>query len=751
MKLTAIQKLWLALIVLTVVSYAAVGIYCVRTQAKLISQTFDEQVISLAHATAASVSSLLMQNDLEAVEILCQNLLRQQGVVFCKLTNAAGQVLFEKGSRQGAGLRDYVIDLSAQPRDSVTPHQPHDDSSGELHICVSVAPLRSNMAATARMSIVVIGACAVLCIVAVVWLARLFGNQLLGSSPSRLSQNDPNVYYESEPQDRSSPPAGSFSTMTHKLRRRRWYNGREKTEQPCNARATLAESKLKQEVQARKEAQEHLEKRIKEINCLYAISSLLEKPGSSLEQIFGQIPELVRTAFRDPEQTAVRITFDGIKYPTSNFKKTEASLHAEIRLDGRKAGDIEVYHLSQDGRRQPNPFLPEEKELLKAVAARLACIAQQKRAERKLELFRTLLRESNDCIFVIDPLWGRILDANATACNSLGYRLEQLTKMELKHIDASIETDEQWQQRLEQLRRDTHVLTESRFLRKDQTSFPVETSFKILPVGNDEFILAIARDITERKEAERRQAELLEELEAANEELKEFAYIVSHDLKAPLRGIKTLAEWILADHGDKLGEQGREHMQMLLSRVQRMHKLIEGVLQYSRIGRVREKPTLLDLNELLPEIIDLLAPPPNIHIVIKRPLPTVEAEPTRITQVFQNLLSNAIKYMDKPTGHIEIDCVDDGEFWRFSVADNGPGIDEKYHQKIFQIFQTLSARDEYESTGIGLTIIKKIVELYGGRIWVESKPGQGSTFFFTFPKAKKELTNAVQSKTNTAT
>jgi signal transduction histidine kinase len=166
-----------------------------------------------------------------------------------------------------------------------------------------------------------------------------------------------------------------------------------------------------------------------------------------------------------------------------------------------------------------------------------------------------------------------------------------------------------------------------------------------------------------------------------------------------------------------------------------MHNLIDGILQYSRVGRVREKIVKVELNKLLPEIIDTLAPPANIKIAVVTDLPDVKCEETRITQVFQNLLSNAVKYMDKPEGLINVSCSEQGEFWKFGVADNGPGIEKKHWERIFKIFQTLAPRDEFESTGIGLTVVKKIVELYGGAIWLESEYGKGTTFFFTFPKA----------------
>jgi len=250
------------------------------------------------------------------------------------------------------------------------------------------------------------------------------------------------------------------------------------------------------------------------------------------------------------------------------------------------------------------------------------------------------------------------------------------------------------------------------------------------------------REILQRNQAEQKQAELLKKVESANKELTDFAYVVSHDLKAPLRGIKTLASWISTDYADKLDQNGKEQMNLLLSRVDRMHNLIDGILQYSRIGRVEEKKVQVNLNELVAEVVDMVAPPQNIAITVENELPVIEFERTRIMQVFQNLLSNAIKFMDKLEGHVRIGCVEEDGFWKFTVADNGPGIEEKYFEKIFEMFQTLAPRDDVESTGVGLTVAKKIVELYGGRIWLQSKVGEGSTFLFTLPKQETEVKDA---------
>ncbi len=245
----------------------------------------------------------------------------------------------------------------------------------------------------------------------------------------------------------------------------------------------------------------------------------------------------------------------------------------------------------------------------------------------------------------------------------------------------------------------------------------------------------------ERKRSEMRQAELLTEVATANQELKDFAYIISHDLKAPLRGISSIAGWLSQDYADMLGDEGKEMLQLMSGRVRRMSDLIDGVLQYSRLGHVREEKREINLNTLVLEIIDLLAAPVGIKIAIATDLPTIEAEQTRIQQVFQNLISNAIKYMDKPSGEIRIGHTLKDGFWEFYVSDTGIGIEDRYFDKVFQIFQTLYPPDQSDSTGVGLAIVKKVIEMYGGQIWVTSEINIGSTFWFTIPISEIEGIN----------
>lgn len=218
-----------------------------------------------------------------------------------------------------------------------------------------------------------------------------------------------------------------------------------------------------------------------------------------------------------------------------------------------------------------------------------------------------------------------------------------------------------------------------------------------------------------------------------NKELDQFTYVVSHDLKAPLRAIANLSEWIEEDLDEKLDDENRYQMNLMRKRVHRMEALINGLLQFSRVGRRQSTIETVRVGDLLADIIDSLAPPTEFQIEIVGPMPTLQTDTLQLQQVFSNLLSNAIKHHHQSEGHIRISGQKQLDFYEFMVSDDGPGIAEDYHDKIFKIFQVLDSRDATENTGIGLSIVKKIIESKGGSIQVESEVNHGTTFRFTWP------------------
>ena len=271
--------------------------------------------------------------------------------------------------------------------------------------------------------------------------------------------------------------------------------------------------------------------------------------------------------------------------------------------------------------------------------------------------------------------------------------------------------------------------------------------------------IATMRDISDRKQAELALAELNQDLEIrvqkrtseleqvnkllftttrqlqkSNQELEQFAYVTSHDLKAPLRAISSLSGWIEEDLADKLDAETKENMDLLRGRVHRLENLINGLLSYSRVGRLKAEPQKVAVEELITEIINSLDIPPDFSVEIKGNMPTLVTEITPLTQVFSNLIVNAIKHSDRINGRVIISASELDNFYEFKVSDDGKGIEPQYHEKIFTIFQTLEARDLKESTGIGLAIVKKAVENQGGKVRVESSLGKGTTFSFTWKK-----------------
>ncbi len=264
----------------------------------------------------------------------------------------------------------------------------------------------------------------------------------------------------------------------------------------------------------------------------------------------------------------------------------------------------------------------------------------------------------------------------------------------------------------------------------------------------EESIVLVIRNITARVETDKQLKESVvrlerkgAELERINQELDQFAYITSHDLKAPLRAIANLSQWIEEDLEASITPDTRKQMELLRGRVHHMEALIEGILQYSRVGRISVDIMDVDVATLLAEVIDTLAPPPGFKIEVSPGMPTLSTSRISLSQVFANLIGNAIKYHQRDDGHIQISVEDAGDFCQFCVTDDGPGIAEEYHEKVFAIFQTLQACDTVESTGIGLSLVKKIIEEQGGKIELASAAGEGASFCFSWPKQQQAADN----------
>ena len=244
-------------------------------------------------------------------------------------------------------------------------------------------------------------------------------------------------------------------------------------------------------------------------------------------------------------------------------------------------------------------------------------------------------------------------------------------------------------------------------------------------------------DVTARVTAETKLKSYTHDLERINAELDQFAYVVSHDLKAPLRAINNLSEWIEEDISHMLEGETKDQFRLLRGRVHRMENLINGILSYSRAGRIKTVKEKFLIKSLVDELCESFSTKKPLSFRIEGESDAeIEAEKIALTQIIQNLISNGIKYNDKAEINITVGWKDLGNQFEFYVGDNGPGISPEFHERIFVIFQTLQARDEVESTGVGLAIVKKILDEKHSKIRIESVIGEGTTFLFAWPKSE---------------
>ncbi len=373
------------------------------------------------------------------------------------------------------------------------------------------------------------------------------------------------------------------------------------------------------------------------------------------------------------------------------------------------------------------------------------CLDLLRQAEAAEARFRTFVELAPDGVVIVDGA-GRIVLVNQQAERLFGYSREELLgqpvellmpeRFHLTHVRHR--ADYQAHPRTRPMGAGLALFAQ----RKDGTEFPVEISLSAMAIEGQRLITSVIRDITARKQAEeqlRLSAEALRrrtaDLERSNAELQQFAYVASHDLQEPLRMVASYTQLLARRYRGKLDADADEFIAYAVDGATRMQQLINDLLTYSRVGTRQLTPKPTDCGALVATVLaDLaFALEESGAEVVHGDLPTVLADPRQLHQLFLNLIGNAVKFRGERRPRVEIGAERDGQQWRFWVRDNGIGIDPQYADRIFVIFQRLHTRADYPGTGIGLAICKRIVERHGGRIWFESTPGEGTTFFFTLP------------------
>ena len=502
------------------------------------------------------------------------------------------------------------------------------------------------------------------------------------------------------------------------------------------------------DARGRKEAEETLRKQAQMLDLANDTIAVLDLDGAisywnlGAKWLYGwrksqaigkNIHQLLQTEWTQPVEAIQKVFFDRGSWQ-GELVRTKA--------DGTKITVASRWTLQHDDQDKPVAILEISNDISDRKRSEIALAQSAQRFRATFEQAAVGMAQAT--------VEGKFLLVNQKLCEILGYSRQELVEKRFQEIT--------WQEDLaseQELVRQLlageieNFSLEKRYIRSDGELVWANLTVSLLREQNGtQFLMAVVEDIRERKQAEeslRLRAEELSwtaqmlakttnVLRKRNQELDQFAYVVSHDLKAPLRAIANLSSWIEEDLSDSMTEDTLHQMNLLRGRVHRMEGLIEGLLQYSRVGRIQVPSEMVKVEKLLAEIIDSLAPPSGFEVKVEPGMPTFVTEKLPLQQVFSNLISNAIKHNRCESGYVKISVKELDEFYEFFVADDGPGIAPQYHEKVFVIFQTLEARDKVENTGIGLSLVKKIVEGQGGTISLESAEGEGATFRFTWPR-----------------
>ncbi|WP_418262010.1 PAS domain S-box protein [Flavobacterium faecale] len=420
-------------------------------------------------------------------------------------------------------------------------------------------------------------------------------------------------------------------------------------------------------------------------------------------------------------------------------EEAKALIHEKVKL--RNEGKTDSYEIKVFNKNKEKktwlvsgaPHYNHNGEVIGSIGIHLD-ITEQKQQEEQLYLL-SLIAEKNINAVIICNAAGEIEWANTSFLKMSGYTEEEIVGRKPGSLLQGQETDPKTIQYLKnQIANGLPFNCEIINYSKTKNKYWVRIQGQALynKKGQISRFFAIEEDISTQKELESQKENLLIDLAKTNKELEEYAQIVSHDLKSPLRSINSLISWIKEENLENFDEQTMKYFSLMENKVEKMDHLIEGILTYSKIDKGEVKQERVNTNEIINSIIEIIHLPKHITITVHNELPILRADRFRIQQLFQNLIGNAVNYIDKDVGQVEIASEEFDSHYVFSIKDNGVGMKKEIHTKIFETFQAFT--NSKHSTGLGLSIVKKIVELYKGAIWLESEEGIGTTFFIKLNK-----------------
>jgi signal transduction histidine kinase len=501
-------------------------------------------------------------------------------------------------------------------------------------------------------------------------------------------------------------------------------------------RDEIALAGYRDELEKRVEERTHaLQERVKELNCMQQVTRILASLDLPSERALEQIANVIPPSWQYPDITSALIEIEDRHFESWNHRVGKWSQSADIVVAEGTIGKITVYYHEQRPELDEGPFLKEERALLDAIAREIGQHLDWKRAremqEQQNRSLTAVLDNFPEIIYVVDPVSHEILLVNKRFARTLGRDVEGgicYKEFQALNKPCSFCTNQAI------MAEKGKPLTWEHFNESLGRHYLMTDLIIPWPDGRD-VRMEIAVDITKRKKAEQELQDVLKRLERSNRELEQFACVASHDLQEPGRMISSYTQLLAKRYHDRIDKDANDFIGYAVDGANRMQRLINDLLTYSRVTTRGQEPREVESGEVLKRALH------NLKVSIEEnnaqisydTLPRIAIDESQLMQLFLNLLGNAMKFRSEEDPRIHVSAERKDGDWIFAVKDNGIGFDPQFVNRIFVIFQRLHGKQDYPGTGIGLAVCKRIVERHGGRMWVDSEPGAGSTFYFTIP------------------